>query len=35
MFPSGSMPLIGRQMRTQIDRQFAQLPAILERDIPA
>jgi hypothetical protein len=28
-------PLIGRQMRAQIERQFAQLPAILERDIPA
>jgi len=28
-------PLIGRQMRAQIDRQFAQLPATLEHDIPA
>lgn len=28
-------PLIGRQMRAQIERQFAQFPAILERDIPA
>src|SRR5262245_30867391 len=27
-------PLIGRQMRAQIDRQFAQLPAIIENDIP-
>jgi hypothetical protein len=27
-------PFIGRQMRTQIDRQFAQLPAIIENDIP-
>jgi hypothetical protein len=28
-------PLIGRPMRAQIERQFAQLPAILEHDIPA
>ena len=28
-------PLIGRQMRAQIDQQFAQLPGILERDIRA
>lgn len=27
-------PLVGRQMRAQITRSFAQLPAILERDIP-
>jgi len=27
-------PLIGRQMRAQIDRQFAQLPSIIENDIP-
>ena len=27
-------PLIGRQMRAQITQQFAQLPSILERDIP-
>jgi hypothetical protein len=28
-------PLIGRQMRAQISQQFAQLPDVLERDIPA
>ena len=27
-------PLIGRQMRPQIERQFSQLPALIERDIP-
>jgi hypothetical protein len=27
-------PLIGHQMRAQIDRQFAQLPSIVENDIP-
>ena len=27
-------PLIGRQMRTQIDRQFANLPRLIEADIP-
>jgi ligand-binding SRPBCC domain-containing protein len=27
-------PFIGRQMRRQIDRQFAELPAIIENDIP-
>lgn len=27
-------PLIGRQMRAQIERQFAHLPAIIESDIP-
>jgi len=27
-------PLIGRQMRAQIDRQFAQLASIIESDIP-
>jgi hypothetical protein len=28
-------PPIGRQMRAQIERQFAQLPGIMEQDIPA
>jgi hypothetical protein len=28
-------PLIGHQMRAQISQQFAQLPDVLERDIPA
>ena len=27
-------PLIGRQMRSQIDRQFGQLPRLLEAEIP-
>ena len=27
-------PLIGRQMRAQISRQFAQLPSLMEREIP-
>jgi ligand-binding SRPBCC domain-containing protein len=27
-------PFIGRQMRAQIDQQFAQLPSVMERDIP-
>ena len=27
-------PLIGRQMRAQIDRQFAQLPQLMEVEIP-
>jgi hypothetical protein len=27
-------PLIGRQMRPQIDRQFAGLPRLLEAEIP-
>jgi hypothetical protein len=26
-------PLIGKQMRTQITQQFAQLPAIIESEI--
>jgi hypothetical protein len=27
-------PLIGRQMRAQINQQFAQLPSLMEREIP-
>jgi ligand-binding SRPBCC domain-containing protein len=27
-------PLIGRQIRAQIDQQFTQLPSIIENDIP-
>ena len=27
-------PLIGRQMRSQINQQFAQLPSLIERDMP-
>lgn len=27
-------PMIGRQMRSQIDRQFAQLPHLIENEIP-
>jgi ligand-binding SRPBCC domain-containing protein len=27
-------PLIGRQMRAQISQQFAQLPSLMEREIP-
>ena len=28
-------PLIGKQMRSQIERQFSQLPHLIEADIPA
>lgn len=27
-------PLIGRQVRPQIDRQFARLPQLIESEIP-